>query len=126
MPSDDQKAQITIPEELKKQYPDIIDLIQRSESMNAEEQQYWVNIMPVMTPEQIQSLRDILTNERQQLDEIDKKYASEINKVGEETFMKKVAEERDRRRTERSNAEQAARGEEQEKTEDILNKIDSL
>ena len=59
-----QSASLVIPDETKKKFPDLIKLILASESMNDEERQYWVNILPVMTPDQISSLRDILETER--------------------------------------------------------------
>lgn len=114
---------VKIPDDLKQKFPELIDLILKSESMNDEERQYWVNILPVMTPEQIQNLKDILTNERDQLAAIDKKYSKEIEKIGEDQLLKKVEEERRKRRDERSKGEEQLKKTEDAQTEEILGKI---
>ena len=114
---------VQISEDLKQKFPELIDLILASESMNDEERQYWVNILPVMTPEQIQNLKDILTNEKQQLAAIDRKYAKEIERIGESQLLQKVDEERRTRREQRSQTEQSARAEEEAHAADILGKI---
>ena len=64
-----------IPEKFLSSEPELISLVLRSESMNDDERQYWFNLLPIMTPEQIEKLRDILTRERAKLDEIEAKYA---------------------------------------------------
>ncbi|ALM09743.1 MAG TPA: hypothetical protein DDX11_05090 [Candidatus Peribacter riflensis] len=115
---------IQIPDDLKKKFPELIGLILQSESMNDEERQYWVNILPVMTPEQIQNLKDILSNEKQQLAAIDRKYAKEIERIGETQLLEQVDEERRRRRTQRSQTEQAAKQEEDEQTQSLLGRIE--
>ena len=92
--------------------------------MNDEERQYWVNILPIMTPEQVQNLRDILTNEKQQLAAIDQKYAKEVQQMGQEQFVAQVQEERHRRLEQRQSAEQNQKQEEEQATEDLLKQID--
>lgn len=118
---------ITISDEIRTKFPDIIDLILGSESMNQEERQYWVNILPIMTPDQLQQLRDILQNECKQLAAIDAKYSKEIDAIGQEQFMKQVAEERRRRREERAKKERELEQTEEEKTEEsILQKMKNI
>ncbi|MDD5751742.1 MAG: hypothetical protein PHS73_04465 [Candidatus Peribacteraceae bacterium] len=121
--ADAKPAAVQIPDELKQKFPELIELVLKSESMNDEERQYWINILPVMTPEQVQNLKDILVNEREQLAAIDRKYAKEIEKIGSDQLLKKVDDERRKRREDRSKTEDQARLEEAEKTADILGKI---
>jgi DNA-directed RNA polymerase subunit F len=118
------KTSIVIPEELKKKHPELIEFILGSESMNDEERQYWINILPIMTPEQIQELRTILENERTQLKAIDEKYAKEIERIGEAQVVKRVGEERRRRRTTRAEEEDAHKRQEQEQTDTLLEQIE--
>ncbi len=115
---------LKVPEDIQKKYPDLITLIKGSESMNDEERQYWVNILPIMTPEQIQNLRDILENEKKQLAAIDAKYQSEIEKIGSDEVRKQTEEERKKKREERSTAETAHKEEEDKAAEDLLKQID--
>lgn len=65
---------LVVPEETKKQFPDLVELIVKSESMNNSERNYWLQVLPVMTEAQVAELRDILETEKRKLAEIDKKY----------------------------------------------------
>lgn len=114
-----------IPEDIQKKHSALITLIVRSESMNGEEKQYWINILPVMTPDQIQKLTKILHDERMQLDAIDAKYAKKIEIIGQEEFVKRVEEEHRIRRTKRSQEEEAAESGELKSEGDILSDIES-
>src|SRR3989338_47294 len=96
-----------IPEEIQKKHPTLIPLIVRSESMNGEKKQYWINILPVMTSDQVEKLTKILQDERLQLDAIDAKYAKKIETIGQQEFVKRVEEERRSLRQKRSFAERA-------------------
>ncbi len=66
-----------IPKLIREKFSDIIKLIFETESMNTEEREYWLQIMPIMSEEQISKFRGILVNERDQLSKLDQEYASE-------------------------------------------------
>lgn len=66
-----------IPKLIREKFPDLIKLIYETESMNTEEREYWLQIMPIMTEEQISKFRGILVNEKDQLAKLDKEYAAE-------------------------------------------------
>lgn len=117
-------APLIVSDELRTQFPDLVDLIEHSESMNDEERQYWMNILPIMTAEQIGNLREILTTERTQLAAIDAQYAKTIDAVGQEEFLKQVSEERQKRQSERTQAESSAKETEDKKAEDLLKHIE--
>lgn len=117
-------SSVTISDEIRAKFPDVCDLILKSESMNDEERQYWINILPVMTPEQVEDLRGILTNERAQLSAIDAKYSKEIDKVGGAEITRQTEEERNRRRAERSQQEAAHAADEQRNAETVLKEIE--
>ncbi len=76
-----QTSGLVIPAEVQAKFGPILTLIQSSESMNNEERQYWINILPIMTPEQLRNLEDILSSEKQQLAAIDAKYSKEMTQV---------------------------------------------
>lgn len=111
---------LIIPDDIKGKHPTLIPLIVRSESMNDEEKQYWINILPVMTPDQIEKLTKILQDERTQLDAIDAKYAQKIEVIGQKEFIKRVDEERRERRSKRTQEERATEGGESKSEADIL------
>ena len=52
-----------------------------------EEKQSWFNLMPLMNDEQIVKLEDILTREKQKLEEIEKKYEEKKIEIGDQIAM---------------------------------------
>jgi len=70
-------------------------LIIETESMDDDEKQYWFDILPSMTYEQIRRLLDILVIETKKLIELELKYQQEIQKLNKkhlkewEDFQKK-------------------------------------
>ncbi|MCK9185884.1 hypothetical protein M0P48_00400 [Candidatus Gracilibacteria bacterium] len=67
-----------IPKIIREKFPDLIKLIFETESMNIEEREYWLQIMPIMSEEQISKFRGILVNERDQLAKLDQEYSTEV------------------------------------------------
>ena len=65
---------LNIPEETQKKFPEFVGLIKNSQSMNEEERQYWVDVLPIMTEDQLNNLKSILDNEKKQLEEVNKEY----------------------------------------------------
>lgn len=120
------ESAVTIPKEVRKQFPELCDLILQSESMNDEERQYWINILPIMTPEQVDNLRNILMNEKKQLAEIDKKYSSHVDIAAAKEEAIKTEQEMRIRREERKEQEMSAEEIEEKKTEELLKKIEEL
>jgi hypothetical protein len=56
-------------------------LIIETKSMDDDEKQYWFNILPIMTYEQIRRLLDILVIETKKLIELELKYQQEIQEL---------------------------------------------
>lgn len=119
-------AGLQISDDLKAKYPDLIALILASESMNNEERQYWVNILPIMTPDQVQNLRDILQNEKDQLAAIDKKYSTELTAEAEGELIAKTESDRHARRNELQQKEEQFEQKEEQETEQLLERIENL
>ena len=59
---------LNVSEEVQKKFPDLVELIKGSQSMNPEERQYWVDVLLIMSDDQIQNLRNILGNEKKQIE----------------------------------------------------------
>ncbi|NIA02525.1 MAG: hypothetical protein GWP15_04015 [Nitrospirae bacterium] len=88
-----------IPALVREKFPDLVKLIYETESMNNEEREYWMQIMPIMTEEQIVKFREILVNEKDQLAKLDNEYEQEVGRINapapeidEEKLKKKMAE----------------------------------
>lgn len=77
----------TILDEIQAKYPELVDLVLGSESIDNNEKQYWFDIMPSMTDEQIDRLFNILMTERRQLEELNIKYQEEIKTLNEKHLI---------------------------------------
>lgn len=115
-----------IPKLVRDKYPDLIELIKATESMDDQERQYWFQILPVMTAEQIAKFKNILVTEKQQLAELDKEYEEELNRLNE----KHLLEWKEFESKEKSKAIQEAEAksnEEEQKTEaELLAKLSDV
>lgn len=120
------EVQYIIPRLVRETFPDLIKLIYETESMNAEEREYWMQILPIMTEEQIKKFRDILVNEKKQLEKLDREYEQgagrfmgapkpEFNEVKMKEVLQKVQSE-----------EKTHEEEEKAAEEDLLKKLQGL
>lgn len=119
-----QPQSLVIPDDIRQKHPELIELILGSESMNDEERQYWINILPIMTPDQVENLRGILVNEREQLAAIDKKYSKEIQQMGQEELIRKTESQRREKRTERTSQESQYTAKDEQDAEALLKQIE--
>jgi len=76
-----------VPDEIQAQYSELVKLILNTESMDNEEKQYWFDILPSMTDEQIDRLFNILETERKKLEELEIKYQEEIKMLNEKHLI---------------------------------------
>ena len=76
-----------ISDEIQAKYPELIKLILKTESMEDDERQYWFDIMPSMTGEQIDRLFNILDTERKKLEALEEKYKKEIKQLNEKHLI---------------------------------------
>ncbi len=77
----------TILDEIEKQYAELVKLILATESMDNNEKQYWFDILPSMTDDQIDRLFDILETERKKLEELEVRYQEEIRALNEKHLI---------------------------------------
>ncbi len=74
-------------DEIQAQYWELVKLVLNTESMDNNEKQYWFDILPSMTDEQIDRLFDILETERRKLEELEIKYQDEIKMLNEKHLI---------------------------------------
>lgn len=117
---------LVISPEIQAKFGPLLELIKGSESMNNEERQYWINILPVMTPEQIKNLDDILSNEKKQLAAIDEKYSKEADESEKVANSKALEEKIKTQKKKREETEEEEAKKEEATEEDILGKIQSM
>ncbi len=72
-----------IPDTVKEKFGELVPLILQTESMNDDERRYWFQILPIMTDDQVQKLREILNNEKQQLATLDKQYNQNVEQINQ-------------------------------------------
>jgi len=72
---------------MQAKYGELIKMILATESMDDDERQYWFDIMPSMTDEQIDRLFNILDTERRKLEELELKYQEEIKRLNEKHLI---------------------------------------
>jgi hypothetical protein len=94
--------------------------------MNDEERQYWFQIMPIMTDEQIGKLREILVNEKNQLASIDREYEQEVKRINEKHVLEWKEFEAKEKREKLHAKESAAEKGEKEEEEALLKKLQGL
>ncbi len=116
----------SIPSVVTEKFPDLIQLIKQTESMNDEERDYWFQILPIMTEDQIKKFRDILVNEKSQLTNLDQEYEQELTKLNEKHMIEwKEFETKEKRKT-LTTAEQTSKQNEQSEQEALLKRLSQI
>jgi len=119
-------ANLVVPDEVTKQFPDLVELIKASRSMDEKERQYWVDVLPIMSEDQIKNLRDILDNEKKQTEEANKSYAQGMKEATKKvvvTFDEAAYKEKKRMRIE---AEKVTETEETKSEEQLLQELTKM
>lgn len=114
----------TILEEVQSQYPELVKLVLGTESMDNNEKQYWFDILPSMTDEQVDRLFDILETERHKLEELELRYQEEIKNLNEKHLIEwqEFQTQENRKKVQQAEAGDAK----SEDTEDILKMLNNL
>lgn len=120
------KSKFHIPQAVKDEHPELVPLILSTESMDDEEREYWFQILPIMTEDQIDKFKDILVTEKKQLTKLDEEYESELAKINEKHLQEWQDFESKQERTERMQMEKVHEAEESSAEEDLLNKLQNL
>jgi len=120
------EAKYVIPRLVREKYFELIELIKETESMNDEEREYWFQIMPIMTEDQLRKFLNILQNERKQLKKLDTEYQSEIDKLNDKHQVEWNAFEAKEKREQLKKQEAQHESEEKAKESVLLGKLDEL
>ena len=123
---DDATAQVEVPPLVKEKFPDLMQLIEDTESMNKEERDYWYQILPIMTEEQISKFREILLNEKQQLARLDKEYEEELTRLNEKHMIEWKEFETKEKRKALKGAEQKSEAQEQAEEQALLDRLSKI
>lgn len=116
-----------VSDEMQAKYSELITLILNTESMDDDERQYWFDIMPSMTENQVDRLFNILDTEKKKLEELEVKYQKEIKSLNEkhliewQQFQVKQNQQKVAQARKEEQAEEA-----EENADDILNMLNNL
>lgn len=120
------EAKYIVPNLIREKFPDLVKLIYETESMNAEEREYWMQIMPIMTEGQIVKFRDILVNEKTELAKLDQDYKNEMDKLSQGR-PKEIDEQALKTKiTEIKTAEASEEHKEKKDEENLLNQLNGV
>lgn len=123
---DEAEKNYIIPDLVRTKFPDLVKLIFETESMNEEEREYWLQILAIMSEEQIVKFRDILVNEKEQLAKLDQEYQNEMNRINA-SKPKEIDEVKMKQEMEKIKAEEAqAEASEAAEEEALLKEIEDL
>ena len=120
------QSSLQISEDTASQFPELTELIKASRSMDDSERQYWIDVLPIMSEDQIANLQDILDNEKKQIDEANQAYGKgmkEAAKKAVSTFDETAYKEK---RQARIKAEKLYAEEEKHKKEALLEELENL
>jgi len=125
--SDDNQAKFDIPDIVKEQHPDLVEMILKTKSMDDDERQYWFHILPIMKEDQISELRKILVTEKNKLAEIEKKYADkEKPPIEKDPNSKFSADSYEKKKEELKKQEDTQEKAEKDMEADILSEIENM
>lgn len=129
MADDNQKitgTDLNIPEDTKTQFPELVKMTEASSSMDDKEKQYWIDVLPIMTDDQIDNLREILNNEKKQINEVNSKYNKDVEGAEKKALNQFNSEEYKEKKRIRLEAERLEEEEESGVEEDLLSALDDL
>lgn len=70
-------------DEIQIKFPELVKLVISSESIDNNQKQYWLDILPSMTNDQIDRLFNILMTERQEIERLDLQFERDVKALNE-------------------------------------------
>jgi len=119
-------ATLNIPEDTIKQFPKLVEMVKASHSMDNKEKQYWIDVLPIMTDDQIDNLKEILNNEKKQIEAVNEKYNKDMKSTAAKAISQFNGAEYQEKKRMRLEAEKMAESEEAGVEEDLLAALDEL
>lgn len=118
--------QYVVPQVVTDKYPDLVELIKKTESMSDDERNYWFQILPIMTEEQVTRLKTILQEESSQLSKLDDQYQDELSKLNQKHLEEWNTFQHKQERVALQKAEQADKSAEEKAQEALLQQLNTV
>ena len=113
-----------ITKEVAEAYPDILQMLFVTPSLNFEEKKYWIQLLPLMSAEHVERLRTILVTEREKMAAIEQQFAEKA-----EVFVNTVKLSREEiveRREQLRSKEVSSQQEEDSEENALLGQLETL
>lgn len=115
-----------IPSVVRKKYKKLIPLILQTESMDDKEREYWFQILPIMTSDQVARFTKILINEKKELAKLDAEYEESLKKINKKHLSEWKSFESKQKLEEIEKAEQKEQEKEKSLEQELLDKLQNL
>jgi hypothetical protein len=115
-----------IPQIVQDKYPDLIEMLKKSESIDDEEKTYWFSALETMDDDQVESLRQILEDEQMQLTEVDEQYEEVAKQALDKTEQEVLEQQRQEIAKQRRFAEQQSRETDEDRQDELLSLLDDI
>ena len=117
---------LLIPDMAAEKYPDLVELLKKSSSLNTEEKNYWLQMIPTMSEEQLSELRSILVDEKVVTMEAQEEYDTEVAKIEKEKEKEFLEMQKQQKKMLRIEAEKSSRQEETSRADALLRKLENM
>lgn len=118
--------QYIVPQVVSDKYPELVELIKKTESMSDDERNYWFQILPIMTEEQVTRLKGILQEESSQLSKLDDQYQDQLSKLNQKHLEEWNTFQHKQERVQLQKAEQAEQAKEAQTEEQLLQQLSQV
>ena len=122
----DVSALYIVPSLIREKFPNLVKMIYETESMDQDEREYWLQIMPIMSEDQVVKLIEILKNEKEQLAKLDAEYDEEMARINAKKNKKIDEVKLKEKLTSIKKAETSSEGDEQAQEADLLKQLEEL
>ncbi len=122
----DVSALYIVPSLIREKFPNLVKMIYETESMDQDEREYWLQIMPIMSEDQVVKLIEILKNEKEQLAKLDAEYDKEMVRINAKKNKKIDEVKLKEKLTSIKKAETSSEGDEQAQEADLLKQLEEL
>lgn len=121
-----QASSLKITDDVRAKFPNLIAMIEKSQSMNNEERQYWIDVLPIMNEGQIDNLKNILDNEKNEIEAAEKEYEDTMQKEAGNAIARFDEIKYLEKKRARQEAEKQHELEEKEHEEDLLKELETI
>ncbi len=121
-----QTSSLKITDDVRSKFPKLIARIEKSQSMNDEERQYWIDVLPIMSEGQIDNLKSILENEKNEIEAAEKEYEDTMQEETGNAMARFDEIKYMEKKRARQEAEKQHELEENEHEENLLKELETI